>query len=155
LPRWRVALRSRIDHKRELLKITRKRERLRKVRLATRRSKTCGKVLTALLCFLAAEGTPQAKRQETIPTPAPAPVPVAEVAPPNKLLFVQNLPDNMTKNMLEMLFQKYPGLKEVRLVAGKAFVEFDHEINATTAMMGYNGFKVSEDRAMVISYARV
>ena len=35
-------------------------------------------------------------------------------APPNKILFVQNLPEASTEAMLAMLFQQYPGFKEVR-----------------------------------------
>lgn len=39
-------------------------------------------------------------------------------APPNKLLFVQNLPEATTGQMLTMLFQQYPGFMEVRVVCG-------------------------------------
>ena len=35
-------------------------------------------------------------------------------APPNKILFVQNLPEATTDAMLGMLFQQFPGFKEVR-----------------------------------------
>ena len=35
-------------------------------------------------------------------------------APPNNILFVENLPDATTSNMLSLLFNQYPGYKEVR-----------------------------------------
>jgi U2 small nuclear ribonucleoprotein B'' len=38
----------------------------------------------------------------------------ADQAPPNKILFVQNLPEATTGQMLSMLFQQFPGFKEVR-----------------------------------------
>ena len=36
-------------------------------------------------------------------------------APPNKILFVQNLPEATTDAMLGLLFQQFPGFREVRL----------------------------------------
>ena len=47
---------------------------------------------------------------------------------PNPILFVENLPEQATEMMLSMLFQQFPGYKEVRLVPGKkgiAFVEYE------------------------------
>lgn len=38
--------------------------------------------------------------------------------PPNKVLFVQNLPEDCSEMMLQPLFQTYPGFREVRLVPG-------------------------------------
>lgn len=57
---------------------------------------------------------------------APAASGPAGAAPPNKILFVQNLPENSTEAMLAMLFQQFPGFREVRMVEarpGIAFVE--------------------------------
>ena len=39
--------------------------------------------------------------------------------PPNKILFVQNLPEATNSQMLSMLFQQFPGFKEVRIVDGQ------------------------------------
>jgi len=78
-------------------------------------------------------------------------------APPNKLLFVQNLPPETTEMMLAMLFRQYPGFVEVRLVPGKtdiAFVEFGDESQASVAKEGLNGFKIVPDQATHISYAK-
>lgn len=77
--------------------------------------------------------------------------------PPNKILFVENLPEACTDMMLQMLFQQFPGFKEVRMVTGKkgiAFVEFESEIEAGVAMRGLQHFKLTNTHLMVISYAK-
>jgi len=77
--------------------------------------------------------------------------------PPNKILFVENLPDQTTDLMLSMLFQQFPGFKEVRMVSGKsgiAFVEFENEIEAGVALNGLQYFKITPTNLMVISYAK-
>jgi len=43
----------------------------------------------------------------------------ASQVPPNKLLFIENLPEETTLLMLEMLFRQFPGFSEARLVPGK------------------------------------
>jgi len=84
--------------------------------------------------------------------------PKAEVLPPNKILFVQNLPEGCTDMALSMLFQQFPGFKEVRIVPAKgqtvAFVEFDNEDGAGVALQGLQGFKVTPQYHMVISFAK-
>jgi len=77
--------------------------------------------------------------------------------PPNKILFVENLPDAANELMLGMLFQQFLGFKEVRMVAGKpgiAFVEFENEREATAAMQGLQHFKITPSNLMVINYAK-
>jgi len=77
--------------------------------------------------------------------------------PPNKILFVENLPEQTTDLMLSMLFQQFPGFKEVRMVTGKqgiAFVEFENEPEAGVAMNGLQHFKITPTHLMVISYAK-
>lgn len=78
-------------------------------------------------------------------------------APPNKILFVQQLPENSTDAMLSMLFQQFPGFKEVRMVEarpGIAFVEYENEMQSGVALNGLQGFKVTPTNAMAISYAK-
>eukprot|EP00878_Enallax_costatus_P001633 GHUV01001785.1.p1 GENE.GHUV01001785.1~~GHUV01001785.1.p1 ORF type:complete len:219 (+),score=52.96 GHUV01001785.1:228-884(+) len=78
-------------------------------------------------------------------------------APPNKILFVENLPEATTGQMLTMLFQQYPGFMEVRMVEarpGIAFIEFDSDLSSTTAMSGLQNFKITPDKAMQLSYAK-
>ena len=41
----------------------------------------------------------------------------ASAEPPNNILFVQNLPEATSDQMLGMLFQQFPGYKEARPVA--------------------------------------
>ena len=43
-----------------------------------------------------------------------APPSAPSVALPNQILFVENLPDQVNEMMLSMLFQQFPGFKEVR-----------------------------------------
>jgi len=77
--------------------------------------------------------------------------------PPNKILFVENLPEQTTDLMLSMLFQQFPGFKEVRTVSGKsgiAFVEFENEVEAGVALAGLQHFKITPTNLMVISYAK-
>lgn len=79
------------------------------------------------------------------------------VALPNKILFAQNLPEATTGQMLGMLFQQYPGFIEVRMVdarPGIAFIEFDNDMSSSTAMSGLQGFKITPEKAMMLSYAK-
>ncbi|KAF6262296.1 hypothetical protein COO60DRAFT_1497304 [Scenedesmus sp. NREL 46B-D3] len=78
-------------------------------------------------------------------------------APPNKILFAQNLPEASTSQMLTLLFNQYPGFLEVRMIEarpGIAFIEFDSDLSATTAMSGLQNFKITPERAMLLSYAK-
>jgi len=87
----------------------------------------------------------------------PPPVAPLVVAPPNNVLFLENLPTECTEMMLSMLFQQFPGYKEVRLVPTKpgiGFVEFDNENQATVALNGLQGFKITDKNLMRISYAK-
>ncbi|KAJ3574354.1 hypothetical protein NP233_g1820 [Leucocoprinus birnbaumii] len=54
---------------------------------------------------------PQAKR--------PAVQMPDEYLPPNKILFLQNLPESVTKDQLTSLFSQYPNLHEVRMIPTK------------------------------------
>ncbi|KAH1108027.1 hypothetical protein J1N35_011795 [Gossypium stocksii] len=77
-------------------------------------------------------------------------------APPNNILFVQNLPHDATAMMLQMLFNQYPGLKDVRMVEAKpgiAFVEYENEMQSTVAMQALQGFKIQQNQ-MLITYAK-
>ncbi|KAI4319392.1 hypothetical protein MLD38_032992 [Melastoma candidum] len=91
-----------------------------------------------------------------IPYPGGVKLPEAP-APPNNILFVQNLPHDTTPMMLEMLFLRYPGFKEVRMVETKpgiAFVEYADEMQSTIAMQALQGFKVTPQYPMLIAYAK-
>lgn len=78
-------------------------------------------------------------------------------APPNNILFVQNLPHDATPMMLQMLFCQFAGFKEVRMVETKpgiAFVEYGDEMQSTVAMQGLQGFKITQQNLMSITYAK-
>ncbi|XP_014248334.1 U1 small nuclear ribonucleoprotein A [Cimex lectularius] len=77
--------------------------------------------------------------------------------PPNQILFLTNLPDETNEMMLSMLFNQFPGFKEVRLVPNRhdiAFVEFENEHQSAEAKMSLNGFKITPTHAMKISFAK-
>ncbi|KHJ91831.1 hypothetical protein OESDEN_08289 [Oesophagostomum dentatum] len=78
-------------------------------------------------------------------------------APPNKILFCTNLPDEATTDMLQILFNQFPGLKDIRLVpnrSGIAFVEFESEELAAPARIALNNFKITPEKQMKVDYAK-
>merc|ERR1711980_26725 len=88
--------------------------------------------------------------------PGQMPQQVAE-NPPNHILFLTNLPEETNELMLSMLFNQFPGFKEVRLVPGKhdiAFVEFESDTQAGVAKDALQGFRITATRAMKITYAK-
>jgi len=102
---------------------------------------------------------PQPKDSTPSNGPAPQSAPPANNAPelPNQILFLSNLPDETTEIMLSMLFQQFPGYKEVRLVPGRhdiAFVEFENPEQARSAKETLDGFKITPTHAMTITFAR-
>lgn len=62
-----------------------------------------------------APGGAMAAPPPAIPPPSAQPT----VAMPNPILFIENLPEAVNDMMLSMLFQQFPGYKEVRLVPVK------------------------------------
>jgi U2 small nuclear ribonucleoprotein B'' len=81
----------------------------------------------------------------------------AEEQPPNKILFLQRLPVEVNELMLQALFKQFQGMSEVRMVPGKvgiAFVEFENEAQASTAKDTLQGFKLTPQHAMKITFAR-
>lgn len=76
---------------------------------------------------------------------------------PHNVLFVENLPDNVNDMMLRMLFQQFPGFQDVRLVPGRtgiAFIDFDNQVQAATAMNSLQNFKITPTNLMKISFAK-
>uniref|UniRef100_A0A3B4EBV3 RRM domain-containing protein n=1 Tax=Pygocentrus nattereri TaxID=42514 RepID=A0A3B4EBV3_PYGNA len=99
------------------------------------------------------------KAQEQAANAAKKPV-VSRIVPdnpPNYILFLNNLPEETNEMMLSMLFNQFPGFKEVRLVPGKhdiAFVEFESEAQAGVAKDALQGFRITATCAMKITYAK-
>ncbi|XP_044487399.1 U2 small nuclear ribonucleoprotein B'' 2-like [Mangifera indica] len=80
-----------------------------------------------------------------------------ESVAPNNILFIQNLPHETTGSMLEMLFQQYPGFREVRMIEAKpgiAFVEFEDDVQSSMAMQALQGFKITPQNPMAITFAK-
>lgn len=88
---------------------------------------------------------------------APAVVP-DEYLPPNKTLFVQNLPEECDAETLTEIFSQFEGFREVRLVPGRrlAFVEYEAEPGAITAKENTAGMLLGdgEKRPMKVTYQR-
>jgi RNA recognition motif-containing protein len=110
-------------------------------------------------------GEKKAKAAAAAAAAPAAPAPAAPVAapaslepppPPHRILFVEQLPAAATDLMLGMLFQQYPGFKEARVIPGKqvAFVEFAEVEQAATAMDALQGFKITQQNLMKITFAK-
>ncbi|KAF7558801.1 hypothetical protein G7046_g5362 [Stylonectria norvegica] len=79
-----------------------------------------------------------------------------EYLPPNKILFVQNVPDDYDVDALTIVFGRFEGFREIRLVPGRrgiAFVEYDAEQGAITAKENTAGMNLG-DVAIKVTYQR-
>jgi hypothetical protein len=79
-----------------------------------------------------------------------------EYLPPNKILFVQNLPEDFGADSLTNIFGRFEGFREVRLVPGRrgiAFVEYENEQGAITAKENTAGMN-NGDKVMKVTYQR-
>jgi len=75
--------------------------------------------------------------------------------PPSHILLAQNLPDECNEMMLSMLFRQYAGFKEVRMPRpGLAFVEYQDEAHATLALKGLNGFNLTTNETLSLTYGK-
>ncbi|CEL93014.1 unnamed protein product [Vitrella brassicaformis CCMP3155] len=94
----------------------------------------------------------QAKRK---PTAAAAPPSQAAPGAPHTI-FVENLEERITVEALNALFGQYPGFVEARLIEGRhvAFVDYEESMQAEVAMHGLNGFKVTPECELKISWAK-
>jgi len=95
--------------------------------------------------------------QQANPAAAPVTPAVIPEQPPHYILFLTNLPEETNEMMLSMLFNQFPGFKEVRLVPGRhdiAFVEFETEVQSSAARDALQGFKITPNNAMKISFAK-
>mmetsp|Transcript_12632 Transcript_12632/g.19560 ORF Transcript_12632/g.19560 Transcript_12632/m.19560 type:complete len:206 (-) Transcript_12632:131-748(-) len=96
----------------------------------------------------------QPKKEEVARTPPAEELPKS-TAPPSHILLAQDLPEDVTKAMLEMLFQQYTGYKEVRIPRpGLGFVEFETEPHATLAMKGLHGFQLTAKNVLKLDYGK-
>uniref|UniRef100_A0A5K3FDA5 U1 small nuclear ribonucleoprotein A n=1 Tax=Mesocestoides corti TaxID=53468 RepID=A0A5K3FDA5_MESCO len=90
---------------------------------------------------------------------APPPINPATIPdqPPNKILFLTNLPEDANEAMLGMLFAPFVGFREIRMVPSRhdiAFVEFSSETEAATAKHGLQGFNIRPGHPLRITFAK-
>jgi U2 small nuclear ribonucleoprotein B'' len=79
-----------------------------------------------------------------------------EYLPPNKTLFLRDLPEDYGKDMLAIIFRRYPGFREIRLVPGRntiAFAEYEDETGATAAKEALANLELSSQK-IKITYQR-
>jgi U2 small nuclear ribonucleoprotein B'' len=77
-----------------------------------------------------------------------------EYLPPNKVLVLRDLPEDYGKDNIVMVFSRFPGFKEVRLVPGRkfiAFVEFEDENGAISAKEATAGMTLG-GKAIRVTY---
>ncbi|MCJ1311325.1 hypothetical protein MMC25_004996 [Agyrium rufum] len=90
--------------------------------------------------------------------PAGGAVVPEEYLPPNKILFIQNLPDEYGIDELTAIFGRFEGFREVRLVPGRrgiAFVEYDAEAGAISAKENTTGMGLGDEgKVMKVVYQR-
>ena len=74
----------------------------------------------------------------------------------NNILFVEGLTEEINNKILNAIFGKYKGLKEIRMNKGRgcAFIEYDNEINAGSALVGLNKMKLTENSILKITFAK-
>ncbi|KAH7411333.1 hypothetical protein BKA64DRAFT_663223 [Cadophora sp. MPI-SDFR-AT-0126] len=80
-----------------------------------------------------------------------------EYLPPNKILFLQNLPEDYDIDALTSIFGRFEGFREVRLVPGRrgiAFVEYDGEAGAISAKENTAGMALGDGQVMKVTYQR-
>ncbi|KAJ5690264.1 hypothetical protein N7462_004656 [Penicillium macrosclerotiorum] len=81
-----------------------------------------------------------------------------EYLPPNKILFLRDLPDDATQEGLSAVFSRFEGFQEVRLVPGRkgiAFVEYESESGAISAKEATSGMAMGEQNKPIrVTYQR-
>ncbi|PON69069.1 U1 small nuclear ribonucleoprotein A/U2 small nuclear ribonucleoprotein B'' [Parasponia andersonii] len=104
--------------------------------------------------------TANGTRTENGATPAPihqGNASAQEAAAPNNMLLIESLFHETTGMMLELLFQQYPGFREVRMIEAKpgiAFVEFEDDVQSSMATQALQGFKITPQNPMAITFAK-
>lgn len=81
-----------------------------------------------------------------------------EYLPPNKILFVQNVSDDYDMESLSVVFSRFEGFREVRMVPGRrglAFVEYEAEQGAISAKESTAGMTLgTESKPLKVTFQR-
>ncbi|PGH14142.1 hypothetical protein AJ79_03259 [Helicocarpus griseus UAMH5409] len=81
-----------------------------------------------------------------------------EYLPPNKILFLRDIPDSLDQDGLTAVFGRFEGFKEVRMVPGRkgiAFVEYEAETGAISAKEATSGMPLGENgKPIRVTYQR-
>ncbi|KAH8705100.1 putative U1 small nuclear ribonucleoprotein [Talaromyces proteolyticus] len=81
-----------------------------------------------------------------------------EYLPPNKILFLRDLPDDVDSESLTAIFGGFEGFREVRLVPGRkgiAFVEYENEAGAISAKEATSGMPMGpSNKSIRVTYQR-
>ena len=81
-----------------------------------------------------------------------------EYLPPNKILFLRDIPDNADQESLTSVFGRFEGFIEARLVPGRkgiAFVEYEDESGAISAKEATSGMPMGDDgKPIRVTYQR-
>lgn len=78
------------------------------------------------------------------------------MAPPNKMLFLQNLPKDVTKEEMERLFISCHGFIGVNLIENKpgiGFADFDDTYNSSNAQRLLNGYNI-RGQDIIVEFAQ-
>lgn len=81
-----------------------------------------------------------------------------EYLPPNKILFLRDLPENYDAEGLSRIFARFEGFREVRMVPGRkgiAFVEYEAEAGAISAKEATAGMQLGDEgKGIRVTYQR-
>ncbi|KAK5696315.1 hypothetical protein LTR17_024324 [Elasticomyces elasticus] len=97
-----------------------------------------------------------AERPAKSTKPAQGGVVPDEYLPPNKILFLRDVPEDYGQSMLTAIYIRFPGFKEVRTVPGRpeiAFVEYEDETGAIAAKEATGGMTLG-DKPIKVTFQR-
>jgi hypothetical protein len=85
-----------------------------------------------------------------------ATVPSQTHNPPNKVLFVENISESTTSEQLSLLFSRFKGFLEARIIPGRgvAFVEFIDEFVSQVPLTRMHGHEMEPGRLLIVSNAK-
>lgn len=98
-----------------------------------------------------------APRRATAPARTQANQLPDEYVPPNRILFLQQMPSTVTRDQLLGIFGSMPNLYEVRTIPGRtdiAFVEFHDIPSSVAAREATNGYTFPTGEHLKVSFAR-